>query len=82
MIPSGRNAERIVSAELLQSQVEFLTDTLIKGRATGSYGANETAFWISRQFREAGLLPMGNNGFRSFGVGDQVGHNVMGFMPG
>ena len=82
MIPSGRNAERVVSAELLESQVEFLTDTLIKGRATGSYGANETAFWISRQFRQAGLQSFGNNWFRSFRVADMVGHNVLGFMPG
>ena len=82
MIPSGRNAERVVSAEQLQSQVEFLTDTLINGRATGSYGANETAFWISRQFREAGLQSFGDNWFRSFRVSDMVGHNVMGFMPG
>ena len=82
MIPSGRNAERVVSAEQLESQVEFLTDTLIKGRATGSYGANETAFWISRHFREAGLQPFGDNWFRSFRVGDVIGHNVMGFMPG
>ena len=82
MIPSGRNAERVVSAEQLERQVEFLTDTLIKGRATGSIGANETAFWIARQFREAGLHRFGNNWSRSFPVGKEIGHNVMGFMPG
>ena len=82
MIPSGRNAERVVSAEQLEQQVEFLTDTLIKGRATGSYGANETAFWISRQFREAGLKSFGNTWSQSFPVGKEIGHNVLGFMPG
>ena len=82
MIPSGRNAERVVSAEQLERQVEFLTDTLINGRATGSYGANETAFWIARQFREAGLRQFGESWSRSFNVGSEIGHNVMGFMPG
>jgi hypothetical protein len=82
MIPSARNAERIVSAEQLEAQVEYLTDTLFKGRATGTKGANETAFWIARQFRDAGLTPLGNNWSRSFKVGEITGHNIMGFMPG
>ena len=44
MVASGRNAERIISEQKLQDQVEYLTDTLFKGRATGTRGANETAF--------------------------------------
>ncbi len=82
MVPSARNAERVVSAELLQAQVEFLTDTLINGRATGSYGANETAFWIARRFSQAGLRQFGDSWSRTFNVGDLTGHNIMGFMPG
>ena len=82
MVPSGRNAERIITPEKLEAQVEYLTDTLFKGRATGTAGANETAFWIAREFRSADLIPFGGRWFRSFRVGDQVGHNVLGFMPG
>jgi hypothetical protein len=82
MIPSARNAERIVSEEQLEAQVGFLTDTLFKGRATGTKGANETAFWIARQFRDAGLTPMGKSWSRSFSLGDNTGHNIIGFMPG
>lgn len=82
MVPSARNAERVVSAELLQGQIEFLTDTLLKGRATGSYGANETAFWIARRFNQAGLRQFGDSWSRTFNVGGLTGHNIMGFMPG
>ncbi|MBQ6284597.1 MAG: M28 family peptidase [Bacteroidales bacterium] len=82
MIPSGKNAERIISAEKLQGKIEFLCDTLFHGRSTGSSGANEAAFWIARQFREAGLMKMGGKWSRSFGVGDKAGHNIVGFMPG
>ena len=82
MIPSGKNAERIINVDRLQERVEFLCDTLFKGRATGTTGSNEAAFWISRQFRKAGLLQMGGKWGRSFQVGDQAGHNIIGFMPG
>ena len=30
MVASGRNAERIISEQKLQDQVEYLTDTLFK----------------------------------------------------
>ena len=83
---SGRNAERIITAEGLQSQVEFLTDTLFKGRETGTRGASEAAFWIARRFSGAGLMPIGGRISRSFTLedseGTKIGHNIMGFMPG
>ncbi|MBQ6286174.1 MAG: M28 family peptidase [Bacteroidales bacterium] len=82
MIPSGRNAERIVSAEALERQVEFLTDTLIRGRETGTPGANEAAFWIARQLELAGLMPMGSTWGHSFPFGKASGHNILGFLPG
>lgn len=82
MIPSGKNAERIIDVDHLQGRIEFLCDTLFKGRATGSTGANEAAFWIARQFRRAGLMQMGGKWSRSFQVGETTGHNIIGFMPG
>ena len=82
MVPSARNAERIIFPEELEKQVEFLTDTLIKGRETGTAGANETAFWITRQMKMAGLMPMGGKWSHSFPYGEHAGHNVIGFMPG
>ncbi len=82
MIPSGKNAERIIKVERLQEEVEFLCDTLFHGRATGSKGANEAAFWIARRFRKAGLMRMGGKWSRSFEVSPAAGHNIIGFMPG
>ena len=82
MIPSGKNAERIIKVERLQEEVEFLCDTLFNGRATGSKGANEAAFWIARRFKKAGLMRMGGKWSRSFEVSPAAGHNIIGFMPG
>ena len=81
-VPSGRNAEKIINADNLRMQVEFLTDTTFKGRATGSLGAAEAALWISRRYVDAGLMPMGGSWSRSFKVGDAVGRNIIGFLPG
>ena len=82
MVPSGRNAEKIISAENLQRQVEYLSDTTFKGRSTGSKGAAEAALWISRRFEKAGLMPFDGSWSRSFPIGDVVGRNILGFLPG
>ena len=82
MIPSGTNAEKVVSSENLRLQVEFLTDSTFKGRATGTIGATETSMWISRRFTSAGLMPFGGSWGKSFMVDGLVGRNVMGFLPG
>lgn len=82
MIPSGTNAEKVVSSESLRMQVEFLTDSIFKGRATGTRGATEAAFWISRRFRDAGLMPIDGSWSRSFKVEGLVGRNIIGFLPG
>lgn len=82
MVPSGTNAEKVISADDLRLQVEFLTDSTFKGRATGTIGATEASMWISRRFKSAGLMPMGGSWGRSFKVDDLVGRNVMGFLPG
>ena len=82
MIPSAKNAERVISVDKLQAQVEYLCDTLFKGRATGTPGSNDAAFWIARRFRKAGLMKMGGLWSRSFEVDGKAGHNIIGFMPG
>lgn len=82
MVPSGRNAEKLVTVERLQETIEYLTDTTFGGRALGSKGATEAAFWIGRSFKNAGLMPISGKYVQSFQVGDLTGHNIMGFMPG
>ena len=82
MVPSGANAEKVISSESLKRQVEFLTDSTFGGRATGSRGAVEIALWISRRYESAGLLPFGGTWSRSFKVDSLVGRNILGFLPG
>lgn len=82
MVPSGSNAEKVISSDDLRMQVEFLTDTTFKGRETGTRGAAEAALWISRRYNSAGLMPFGGTWSRSFMTGDAVGRNLLGFMPG
>lgn len=81
-VPSGRNAEKIVTEEGLRASVEFLADTTFGGRATGSRGACEAAFWIARCFKDAGLMAFSGSYSQSFSAGGKVGRNIIGFMPG
>jgi Predicted aminopeptidases len=82
MVPSGRNAEKIVVSESLKDDVEFLCDSVFKGRTTGSKGAAEAAFWIARRFKNNGLMTFGDSWSQSFMIEGKVGHNIIGFMPG
>ena len=72
-----------ISMESLYRDISFLTDSLCNGRATGTKGAVEAAFWISRQFENAGLLPV-TEGYGSHFVTPTgtYGHNIIGMMPG
>ena len=81
-VPSGRNAEKIVTEENLRAGIEFLADTTFGGRATGSKGACEASMWIGRHFRDAGLLAFSGSYSHTFRKGDLVGRNMIGFMPG
>lgn len=76
-------AHNLVWKEKLERQISFLTDTICAGRATGTPGANEASFWITRHFSEAGLLPFGESFVKHVFAGQGlVGHNVMGMIPG
>lgn len=68
----------------MRLQIEFLTDTICGGRATGTRGSNETIFWLKRRFAKIGMLPMTENGYvRGFDTEREVrGHNVIGMLPG
>ncbi len=82
MVPSGVNAERIVDVENLHADVSFMTDTLYRGRETGTRGASEMAFWIATRYMGAGLTPLGKDWSHSFRHGGRTGRNMVGFMPG
>lgn len=72
-----------VTEESLHREISFLADSLCQGRATGTRGNTECAFWISRKFKEAGLLPFGKSYSSQFITPNgTVAHNVIGVLPG
>lgn len=81
---SGNEAHGIVWESKLQRTVEFLSDSLCGGRATGTRGGCEAAFSIIRTFRKAGLVPFDNSYSMSFYTADSLrcGHNIIGMIPG
>lgn len=76
-------ARERITAERLEREIGFLTDTLCQGRATGTRGSTEAAFWIHRQFRNAGMLSFGDSYAKRVYIGKGlIGHNIMGMIPG
>lgn len=68
----------------MRIQLEFLTDSICGGRATGSKGACETAFWLKRRMVKIGMMPMMEEGY-VHGFDTEIGargHNVIGMLPG
>ncbi|MCQ2136473.1 MAG: M28 family peptidase, partial [Bacteroidales bacterium] len=67
----------------LERQIGFLSSDICQGRATGTRGSTEAAFWIAREFKNNGLLPIDGSYCKHFYPGKGlVGHNVIGMMPG
>ena len=62
----------------LRDEIAFLTDSLCGGRATGSPGCQNAAFFLLRSFKSTGL----NTFVQSFDCYGNVGHNVIGITPG
>ena len=67
-------AHNLVWEDRLYRQVEFLSGSLCEGRATGSAGGCEAAFWIIRNFRKSGLLDSGPGYARHIYAGDGIAH--------
>jgi hypothetical protein len=76
-------ARNVVWEHKLYQQIEFLSDTLCQGRSTGTRGSIEAAFWIEREFRDAGLMKFDGTYAKRFYAGNGVlGRNIIGFFPG
>ncbi len=72
-----------VTLERLEREVAFLADSICQGRATGTRGSVEAAFWISNKFKAAGLLRLGEGWGQSLITENgTIGHNIIGFLPG
>jgi hypothetical protein len=94
LLPNRAQAQRIVEPPRLLDDIKFLTDDRLRGRATGSPGADSAAGYLARRFSEVGLQPAAGGWFQSFTVGRDargsrqgkgggvVGKNVIGILPG
>lgn len=80
---SSSAARNLIWEKKLYQKIEFLSDTLCQGRATGTRGSIEAAFWIEREFRKAGLMPFSETYCKRF-YAEQglLGGNIIGFIPG
>lgn len=65
-------------AGMLREDVVFLTDSLRQGRATGSQGAQDAAFYICGTFRNHGLRTR----IQCFDANGKAGHNIIGEFRG
>lgn len=76
-------AHNSVTEDRLRSRVEFLSDSLCAGRATGTPGGNVAAFWLVSQFRSCGFSPVNGSYVRHFTADNgAVGRNVIGVRQG
>ena len=76
-------ARNLIWEHKLYRHIEFLSDTLCQGRATGTRGSIEAAFWIEREFRDAGLMKIGETYAKRIYAGHGLlGRNIIGFIPG
>ena len=72
-----------MTEETLFREISFLSDTLCKGRATGTVGNVDVAFWIKRKFEQAGLKCLGGSyGSHFITPTGAHAHNVIGMIPG
>lgn len=81
---SGEYAmHNLVWPKKLRMQIEFLSSDICQGRGIGSTGHAESAFWIMREFRRCGLMPVNGSLSHHFYPGKGfIGHNIIGLMPG
>lgn len=76
-------AMNLIWEHKLFRHIEFLSDTLCQGRATGTRGSIEAAFWIEREFRDAGLMKFDGTYAKRFYAGKGLlGRNIIGYLAG
>lgn len=76
-------ARNTLTEPKLLARTGFLCDRLCEGRATGTRGNVEAAFWIQRYFMKYGLLKFGDSYAHRIHAGNgTLGRNVMGMLPG
>lgn len=82
IVAGSEITHKLISEETLYRQIEFLSDSLCNGRATGSLGNTEAGMWIARQFEGLGIAPLNGSYSQSFKATDgSVGRNIVGILP-
>ena len=77
------NAEQVVTEEKLRLGVEFLSDEICGGRASGTSGAVMATYWIRWRLKQAGLIPIDDCWVQGYRNQDgSAGRNILGMFPG
>ena len=79
---SPKNAEIVLKTEGIRATVDHLTDPSLGGRAMGTPGGRNVAFWLENRFRDLDLQPLGGSWMHGFNHSGLFGRNVIGFIPG
>lgn len=78
-----RPARNLITQDMLRREVAFLADSLCDGRATGTRGSMEAAFWVARKFAKTGLKKIDGSWGKAIRTENgTTGHNIVGFLPG
>lgn len=77
----------VFSEKRMMESVKYLASEELKGRGIGTPEIDQAADYISQKFKEAGLLPIGDNYFQKFthnfmDKGEVSLTNVIGIIPG
>lgn len=76
------NADQVLDKEQLRSNVEYLCNPSLGGRATATEGGQAAASWLEGNFRVLGLQPLGGAWLHGFSTPDGLARNVVGLIPG
>ena len=80
---NNKSIHAMARIDHISRDLNFLTDSLCDGRATGTPGIAAAAFWITEKFESSRLLPFGGSYARSFFAGGdkRCGRNIIGMLP-
>lgn len=82
IITGSEVTHKLISEKTIYMEIEFLSDSLCNGRATGSQGGIEAGMWVARQFKRLGIKPVNGSYSQSFEASDgSVGRNIIGMLP-
>lgn len=82
VIVASRPMQSFVSAEAIQTSMEYLASDELEGRATGSDGIEKAAVFIENYFKDNDIQPYFETYRDSFKLKDIIGYNIVGLIEG